>query len=145
MNSQNKNRRRFLQASLAAVVTYTTNTLFSLDASVLLAAPIIVRLRDVMDVSSVILVAQKAISSVPENSAIDLTLVLQKSIHTASDGEKWTSVNCFQKYLASSIRDDFRFERTVKLDGWVVSLTEARLYALTSYAGGDHVLAVNRG
>lgn len=32
--------------------------------------------------------------------------------------------------LAEAVRDDFRADRTLTIDGWIVSETEARLYAL---------------
>ena len=32
--------------------------------------------------------------------------------------------------LAEAVREDFREDRTLTLDGWIVSETEARLYAL---------------
>jgi len=39
------------------------------------------------------------------------------------------------KRLSQRIRDDFSARRTVMLDGWVLSVTETRLYALAALAG----------
>lgn len=37
--------------------------------------------------------------------------------------------------LAQRIRDDFASRRTVKIDGWIVSMTECRICALAALAG----------
>lgn len=37
--------------------------------------------------------------------------------------------------LAEAVREDFRATRTVELEGWIVSETEARLYALAVLGG----------
>jgi hypothetical protein len=47
------------------------------------------------------------------------------TIREASDDD-------LRAFLAASIRSDFEDDRVVEVDGWVLSPTEARLYALTT-------------
>ena len=49
----------------------------------------------------------------------------RRAVRDASDGE-------LRALLAASIRSDFEQGRVVDVDGWVLSPTEARLYALTT-------------
>ncbi len=39
--------------------------------------------------------------------------------------------------IEAEIRGDFAVGRVVRLSGWLLSLTEARLYALASFGSGD--------
>ena len=41
----------------------------------------------------------------------------------------------WQRYQADLEREDFSRERVVRIDGWLMSTTEARLYALASLLG----------
>jgi len=49
----------------------------------------------------------------------------RRALNVASDHE-------LRKQLLGAASDDFRAQRTVNLDGWIVSLTEARLCALAA-------------
>jgi hypothetical protein len=49
----------------------------------------------------------------------------RRTIRDASDED-------LRQLLAASIRSDFEDDRIVEVDGWVLSPTEARLYALTT-------------
>ena len=67
-----------------------------------------------------------------ENTADVLTARLigglpaeRATLRRATDGE-------LRQVLAVSAREDFLAGRTIELDGWVVSLTEARLCAITA-------------
>ena len=49
----------------------------------------------------------------------------RRTVRDASDDE-------LRSLLAASVRSDFEQDRIVEVDGWVLSPTEARLYALTT-------------
>lgn len=42
------------------------------------------------------------------------------------------SFTSFKSAIASTIRNEYRADRIVRVDGWLLSSTEARLYALSS-------------
>lgn len=68
--------------------------------------------------------AESSISRLVDRIAADLPGG-RRTVREASDDE-------LRALLAASIRSDFEDDRVVEVDGWVLSPTEARLYALTA-------------
>ena len=66
--------------------------------------------------SSVSRLVDRIVADLPEG---------RRSLRDASDAD-------LRQLLAASIRADFEHDRIVEVEGWVLSPTEARLYALTA-------------
>jgi hypothetical protein len=64
------------------------------------------------------------------NSAEMLVASLVEDFWSA--GDDCTSIAGFQQALRRHCREDFRIGKIVEVDGWILSLTEARAYALTA-------------
>ena len=54
----------------------------------------------------------------------------------SSNGMDSGSRDAIASSLREKSRQDFGREKTVSVDGWILSLTEARTYALTAFLGG---------
>lgn len=66
-----------------------------------------------------------------EASAQDLTRLIFADL--SSGAIDYASVISLGNYVRARSHDDFRNGRTVTVDGWMLSQTEARVYALAGF------------
>lgn len=71
------------------------------------------------------LLATPAEATTARLTALVVAAALPRGIRGATDAQ-------LHAHLSARIRDDFAEERVVTVAGWILSRTEARLYALTS-------------
>jgi hypothetical protein len=69
----------------------------------------------------------------PENSKSKLISLLADN----SDIVNSNDVNAIQQYLGNKVKQDFQNDNTVLVQGWVLSVTEARQYALYALMHGE--------
>jgi len=141
MKCPNMKRRRILQASIGILVTSispNTVAMFSQISS----TPIKITLDNILDIPSATVIGREAESLFSEQTTADLTLLLKKSVNEVFPKVIINSLNSFQKHLSKRVRDDFSCGDTVLVDGWVLSVTEARLSVLASRAGAEHILDI---
>jgi len=141
MKCPNMKRRRILQASIGILVTSispNTVAMFSQISS----TPIKITLDNILDIPSATVIGREAESLFSEQTTADLTLLLKKSVNEVFPKVIINSLNSFQKHLSKRVREDFSCGDTVLVDGWVLSVTEARLSVLASRAGAEHILDI---
>jgi len=141
MKYQNINRRKMLQSTLGIAIACTTHNALAIVSQVIEISPIKVRLDKLVHIPSAVLIGRQAVSILEEKNVAEIDEILKQSINEVSLNEKIASLTCYRKHLAMRVREDFANGRTVMVDGWVFSLTEARLFALTSQVGGDYVIS----
>ena len=137
---RNIHRRKFLRFLLTIAAACASQGVSPLTPGPARAGSSGVRLKDVVHVPSAVSIGRAAMDAVPEHGVADLTIALRKSVPEGAADHHRVSPSSFCKHLATTIKDDFAAGRTVMLDGWVISMTEARLSVLAARAGGDHLL-----
>jgi len=121
-------RRRFLQLTAAGMVASITSSSCSPDASKDARALTQPELLEMLGPERVVEIGTKYRAAVPkENTAPALRAAIVES-------ERRRFPLIWSRSTAEQIRDDFDAGRTVVVDGWVLSTTEARQCALYSLA-----------
>lgn len=64
-----------------------------------------------------------------------VTAALLKDLAFAEGGGISPDAEDIRTRISRSVRTDFAAERTIMVDGWLLSVTEAQLYALAALAG----------
>jgi hypothetical protein len=126
-------RRRFLQFTAAGMVASLTSSGCVSDATEDARALTRPGLIDMLGPGRVRQIGKSYLAAVPsENSADALRAVIsnteRKRIRFPWTGRSW---------IDDQVRDDFAAGRTVLVDGWVLSATEARQCALFSLASPE--------
>ena len=68
-----------------------------------------------------------------------LTDVLSEALRRRGCNLDQASSEALRQALGQQVRDDFAAARVARVDGWVLSVTEARLCALVALAGEDRL------
>jgi len=145
MKGLNMKRRRILQASIGIAITSISPNALAIVSQKSKTTPIKITLDDILDIPSATVIGREAEPLFSEQSIADLTLRLKKSVDEVSPQIAINCLNSFQKHLSVRVREDFSGGDTVLVDGWVLSITEARLSVLASRSGAEHVLDIVQG
>ena len=77
-------------------------------------------------------IAQACLDVLPAGEASKEALTRRVLVDLRGAGEEGVSVHTLARAIRERSRDDFRDGRIVMVDGWMLSLTETRVYALTA-------------
>jgi hypothetical protein len=120
-------RRRFLQVTAAGMVASLTSSGCDRDSARVLARP---QLLEMLGPERVWEIGSRYRTTVPNENT---EAALQSAI-TGSRDQGFTVSSLWRDPIEQQIRDDFAAGRTVIVNGWVLSTTEARQSALFSLA-----------
>lgn len=119
-------RRRFLQLTAAGMAASLTGSACARDANEDAQALARPELVDMLGRRTTRLIGQSYLAAVPSENNVDVLRAAISGARRQGIRFPWTG----RTWIEDQVRDDFAAGRTVLVDRWVLSATEARQCAL---------------